>query len=147
MDSLCDPSTADVTGRILEAFGLVFKHTKQGYINEALLIRMNTASRHGIKYLQSTKEPTGAWYGRWGSNFIYGTSNVLCALEYYKHDRQVQDLIQPAVRWLKDVQNADGGWRESLYVQGRRTRRLWPIDSITNGVGSDGPACSPSING
>nr|ANM86693.1 putative squalene cyclase [Cladonia uncialis subsp. uncialis]AUW31003.1 putative squalene-hopene cyclase [Cladonia uncialis subsp. uncialis] len=114
MDSLCDPSTADVTGRILEAFGLVFKHTKHGYINEALLNRMDTASRHGIEYLQSVQEPTGAWYGRWGSNYIYGTSNVLCGLEYYKHDRQVQTLIQPALRWLKDIQNADGGWGESL---------------------------------
>ena len=114
MDSLCDPSTADVTGRILEAFGLVFKHTKHGYIDEALLNRMNTASRHGIEYLQSVQEPTGAWYGQWGSNYIYGTSNVLCGLEYYKHDHQVQNLIQSALRWLKDVQNADGGWGESL---------------------------------
>ena len=99
MDSLCDPSTADVTGRILEAFGLVFKHTKHAYIDEALLNRMNTASRHAIKYLQSTQEPTGAWYGRWGLNYIYGTSNVLCGLGYYKHDHQVQNLIQPALRW------------------------------------------------
>ena len=114
MDSLCDPSTADVTGRILEAFGLVFKHTKHNYIDEALLKRMNSASQHGIEYLQSVQKPKGAWYGRWGSNYIYGTSNVLCGLEYYKHDRQVQTLIQPALRWLKDVQNADGGWGESL---------------------------------
>ena len=114
MDSLCDPSTADVTGRILEAFGLVFKHTKHAYIDEDLLKRMDSACRRGIRYLQSVQEPTGAWYGRWGSNYIYGTSNVLCALEYYKHDRQVQTLIQPALRWLKGIQNADGGWRESL---------------------------------
>ena len=114
MDSLCDPSTADVTGRILEAFGLVFKHAKHAYIDENLLKRMDSASRRGIKYLQSVQESTGAWYGRWGSNYIYGTSNVLCALEYYKHDRQVQTLIQPALLWLKDVQNADGGWGESL---------------------------------
>ena len=116
MDSHCDPSTADVTGRILEAFGLVFKHTKHAYIDEALLKRMDSASQHGIEYLQSVEEPTGAWYGRWGSYYVYSTSNVQCGLKYYKHDRQVQNLIQPASRCLKDVQNADGGWGESLDI-------------------------------
>lgn len=43
MDSLCDPSTADVTSRILEAFGLVFKHTKHAYMDENLLKRMHLA--------------------------------------------------------------------------------------------------------
>ena len=75
---------------------------------------MDLASQPGIEYLQSVQEPTGAWYGRWGSNYIYGTRYVLCGSEYHKHDRQVQNLIQSALRWLKDIQNADGGWGESL---------------------------------
>ena len=114
MDSLCDPSTADVTGRILEAFGLVKKHSKQFYVDEDLSKRMSTACRLGIKYLGSTQEPTGAWYGRWGSNYVYGTSNVLCGLEYFKTDPKVQSMIQPALMWFKEVQNPDGGWGESL---------------------------------
>ena len=58
MDSLCDPSTADVTGRILEAYGLVFKHTKHAYNDETLLKRMDSAFQHGIEYLQSVQETT-----------------------------------------------------------------------------------------
>ena len=114
MNALCDPFTPDYVGRILEAFGLVFKHSKDTYIDGALLKRMESASQRGIKYFQFAQEPTGAFNGRWGANYLFGTSNVLCGLEHYKHDRQVQNLIQPALRWLKDVQNANGGWGETL---------------------------------
>ena len=116
MDSLCDPSTADVTGRILEAFGLMIKITDSSPVdvNTELLNRIETASLPAIEYLTRNQEPTGAWYGRWGSNYIYGTSNVLCGLSYFKENPGVQCLVGPAVKWLRKVQNADGGFGESL---------------------------------
>ncbi|HET6375922.1 MAG TPA: prenyltransferase/squalene oxidase repeat-containing protein, partial [Methylocella sp.] len=52
-----------------------------------------------------------SWYGRWGMNYIYGTWSVLCALNAVKHDMQSAE-VQKAVRWLKDIQNPDGGWGE-----------------------------------
>lgn len=42
MESLCDPSTADVTGRVLEAFGLIIKLSSDGE-NYSLIDRMNVA--------------------------------------------------------------------------------------------------------
>ena len=115
MNSLCDPSTADVTGRILEAFGLMMHTARDEHIDPNLLDRIVAASHRGIAYLANTQESTGAWYGRWGSNYIYGTSNVLCGLEYFlEQDCLVQNLVSSAVHWLIQVQNTDGGWGEGL---------------------------------
>lgn len=115
MDSLCDPSTADITGRILEAFGLMIHTSRQEHIDPVLLDGITAASERAIAYLASTQESTGAWYGRWGSNYIYGTSNVLCGLAYFsKYNCLVQDLVSSAVHWLEMVQNFDGGWGEDL---------------------------------
>ena len=115
MDSLCDPSTADVTGRILEAFGLMMKSAPKEYIAQGLLNRMKSASQRAITYLAAIQEATGAWYGRWGSNYIYGTSNTLCGLSYFSEDDSRVDLLAiPAMQWLKSVQNTDGGWGEDV---------------------------------
>ncbi len=37
--------------------------------------------QRAIAYLRAEQEPSGAWFGRWGTNFIYGTWSVLVALE------------------------------------------------------------------
>lgn len=113
MNSLSDPSTADVTGRVLEAFGLLLNHSHS--MRADLKRRVRACSERAIVYLTKTQESTGSWYGRWGSNYVYGTSNTLCGLGYFsKDDLLVQTLVTPAVRWLKAVQNADGGWGEDL---------------------------------
>ena len=135
MDSLSDPSTADVTGRVLEAFGLLreisnkfntpkalsFQHNNLNKANknipEALLKRVEQACDRAINYLAATQEPNGCWYGRWGCNYIYGTSNVLCALAYFHPTThpEVSLLIDSAISWLKSVQNpTDGGFGECL---------------------------------
>ena len=115
MDSLCDPSTTDVTGRILEAFGLILHTARQEHVALDLLDNIAAASARAITYLANNQESTGAWYGRWGSNYIYGTSNVLCGLAYFsEYNCRVQDLISSAIPWLKQIQNADGGWGEDL---------------------------------
>ena len=115
MNSLCDPSTADVTGRILEAFGLMIFTAREEHIDANLLDRIVAASHRGVAYLAKTQESTGAWYGRWGSNYVYGTSNVLCGLAYFAEaDCLVQNLVSSATDWLLQVQNTDGGWGEGL---------------------------------
>lgn len=113
MNSLSDPSTADVTGRVLESFGLLMQTTRN--MEADLKRRVQAASERAIMYLVTEQEPSGAWYGRWGSNYVYGTSNTLCGLAYFsRNDLLVQSLVSPAIRWLKSIQNADGGWGEEL---------------------------------
>ena len=117
MDSLLDQSTADVTGRILEAYGLFlhFALTARVHIPDSLIQTVNLACHRAIYYLARTQSPAGCWYGRWGANYIYGTSNVLCGLSYHTHaDASVRTLITTATTWLKSVQNPDGGFGEVL---------------------------------
>jgi squalene-hopene/tetraprenyl-beta-curcumene cyclase len=114
MGSLCDPSTPDVTGRVLEALGLWLR-IPGGAAPEDLLLRRQAESALslGISYLRRTQEEQGSWYGRWGVNYIYGTSNALCGLA--QAGVPVSDpMVDLAVIWLKHVQNRDGGWGESL---------------------------------
>lgn len=112
MNSLSDPSSADVTGRVLEVFGLLMEEPCS--IAQDLERRVRISSQRAITYLAKQQEPMGAWYGRWGSNYVYGTSNVLCGLTYFPDVAHVQTMVNLAIRWLKSVQNGDGGWGEEL---------------------------------
>ena len=115
MDSLLDPSSADVTGRILEAFGLFLQVSRKVGVPHSLLANISQACQRSINYLAVTQERNGSWYGRWGANYIYGTSNVLCGLSYHSSTSpSVSQLISSAKKWLKQVQNTDGGFGEVL---------------------------------
>ncbi|KAJ5872757.1 uncharacterized protein N7529_005110 [Penicillium soppii] len=116
MEALCDPSTADVTGRILEAFGLLFQRPHN--LPFDLINDMKLACDHAIHYLLITQEQNGSWYGRWGANYIYGTSNVVCGLALFSaweaETSHVGNSLDRAISWLRNVQNPDGGWGETL---------------------------------
>ena len=115
MDSLLDPSTADVTGRVLEAFGILRCTSRKVSVSNELILKIDMASHRGIHYLARTQEPNGPWYGRWGANYVYGTSNVICGLAHHtSHNTMVPYLISSAICWLKVVQNSDGGFGEDL---------------------------------
>ena len=70
------------------------------------------AVARAVAYLRKEQEPDGAWFGRWGTNYIYGTWSVLVALNAASEDMQAP-YIQRAVDWLTAHQQADGGWGES----------------------------------
>lgn len=114
MKNLADPSSPDVTGRILEAFGLMIHISSQEDIAPDLLYLITGACDRGIAYIEKTQETDGYWYGRWACNYLFGTSNVLCGLKYFSKKKELHHLINPAITWLKLVQNADGGWGESF---------------------------------
>ncbi len=97
--ALLDPSTADVTARCVSFLAQL------GHAAES-----PTVSR-GLNWLRASQEPNGAWFGRWGTNYIYGTWSVLCALNAagLAHD---DPAIRRAVAFLKSTQRDDGGWGE-----------------------------------
>jgi len=64
-----------------------------------------------ISYLRNEQEVNGSWFGRWGTNYIYGTWSVLTALEKIGI-AQDDPMIRRAADWLKSVQRHDGGWGE-----------------------------------
>ncbi|MFO0904891.1 MAG: squalene--hopene cyclase [Pirellulales bacterium] len=99
-NAMIDPSTPDITARVLEMlgqFGCDASHP---------------AVRKALAYVRSQQEPDGAWYGRWGVNYIYGTWQVLVGLRAIRVDRNDSAIVE-GVKWFLEHQNADGGWGES----------------------------------
>jgi squalene-hopene/tetraprenyl-beta-curcumene cyclase len=98
--ALLDPSTADVTARCVEMFSLL------GYRRDFPPVA------RALRFLEKEQEACGAWFGRWGVNYIYGTWSVLIALRQAGEDMSRPHVVK-AVEWLKSCQNPDGGWGES----------------------------------
>jgi len=65
-----------------------------------------------LSYIRRVQEADGAWFGRWGVNYIYGTGLVLASLGAVGEAME-QSYIRQAVSWLKSRQNQDGGWGET----------------------------------
>lgn len=95
--ALLDPPTSDVSARCATLLSLI---GRRGRELEACL-----------NFLRQEQEPDGSWFGRWGTNYIYGTWSVLAALEKVNDPRN-QFHVLHAVAWLKNKQRSDGGWGE-----------------------------------
>jgi squalene-hopene/tetraprenyl-beta-curcumene cyclase len=101
-NAMIDPSTADITARVLECLSLF-----PGFGTAHPLCR------RALDFLRKEQESDGSWYGRWGVNHVYGTWQVLRGLAAIGEDMD-QPWVRRAVRWLLDHQNPDGGWGESI---------------------------------
>jgi squalene-hopene/tetraprenyl-beta-curcumene cyclase len=99
-NAMLDPATVDITGRILEMLATY------GYDKN------HKAVKKAIDFIRKEQESDGAWFGRWGVNYIYGTMLVLRGLEAVGVDHH-EPYVQQAAEWLRMVQNPDGGWGES----------------------------------
>lgn len=98
--ALLDPPTSDVSARCLAFLSMV---DEPGF---------EMANKRCLDYLRKEQEVDGSWFGRWGTNYIYGTWSVLTALE--KAGVSMDDaMVHRAIQWLKQVQRHDGGWGES----------------------------------
>ncbi len=97
--ALLDPPTADVTARCVSFLAQIGHGADE------------PAMARAIAYLRADQEPDGSWFGRWGTNYIYGTWSVLCALNAIglPHD---DPAIRRAREWLLNRQRDDGGWGE-----------------------------------
>ena len=98
-NAMIDPSTTDITGRVLEAMA------RWGYRAD------HPAARRAIRFVLDQQESDGSWFGRWGCNYIYGTYLALCGLRAIGEDTRAE-WGRRAVAWLQSHQNLDGGWGE-----------------------------------
>ncbi|MDR1728987.1 MAG: squalene--hopene cyclase [Acidobacteriota bacterium] len=99
-NAMLDPTCPDITGRVLESLcRRGFKET------DAPIAR-------GIDFLLLNQNVNGSWFGRWGVNYVYGTFLAIRGLVSTGADR-ARDAVAKGARWLKEVQNPDGGWGES----------------------------------
>ena len=104
LKAMIDPNTADVTARVLEMVGQCNFQSHPAFPAQQL--------QRALAYLYKEQETDGAWFGRWGVNYIYGTSGVLKALSVVDADRH-RHRIEQGAAWLVSVQNPDGGWGET----------------------------------
>ena len=139
-----DPPSADVTAHVVEMMG------KLG------LDRDLPSLKRAYRYIRDEQEPDGAWFGRWGVNYVYGTGAVLPALEAIGEDMS-QEYITNAVDWVIDHQNGDGGWGESCgsYVDpslrgkgpSTASQTAWALLALLAGLGKDAPAHRVVVEG
>lgn len=141
-EAMVDYATADVTGRVLETMGQFgFEHS-------------HPRAQRGIRFLRQLQEKDGAWWGRWGVNYIYGTWSALRGLISIGEDPGAP-YIQAAVKWVKDHQNDDGGWGETcesywkadLAGQGPSTpsQTAWALMALMVGGEHDSPKVQRGI--
>jgi squalene-hopene/tetraprenyl-beta-curcumene cyclase len=97
--ALLDPPTSDVSARCV------------GLLAQLGARAPKAALEAGIDYLRREQEAEGCWFGRWGTNYIYGTWSVLVALAAARVDPG-DPMVRRAVAWLLSKQRADGGWGE-----------------------------------
>jgi squalene-hopene/tetraprenyl-beta-curcumene cyclase len=99
-NAMIDPSTPDVTARVLEALaqhGIVAGHP---------------AVDRALRLLRRSQEADGSWFGRWGVNYIYGTWQVLTGMA--AAGVPTRDVaLRRGADWLIAHQQPCGGWGES----------------------------------
>jgi squalene cyclase len=101
-----------------------------------------------VGFLTKDQCKDGSWFGRWGVNYVYGTSGVLRALETVS--LTAQEYCERAVNWLREVQKADGSFGESLATyevssskgQGQSTpsQTAWGLIGLLAGADPNDPA-------
>jgi squalene-hopene/tetraprenyl-beta-curcumene cyclase len=141
-NAMIDPSTADVTARVLECLG------RYGWTAE------HPAIQRALKFLLKDQCEDGSWFGRWGVNYVYGTSGVLRSLETVS--LTAKEYCQRAVSWLRSVQKADGSFGESLLSydkpetkgQGNSTasQTAWGLIGLLAGAEANDPAIHKAVS-
>ena len=141
--ALLDPPTADVSARCA-----------------GFLAQIGTATDHpamslALDYLSREQEADGSWFGRWGTNYVYGTWSALCALNAAGVDPDAP-AVRRAVDWLVAKQRPDGGWGESgesYYPEGAKgeapfstaSQTAWALLALMAAGEVDHPAVARGI--
>jgi len=96
---LGDPSTEDLTGRVLDALG------RLGMTAGSLGVQ------RAIEFLRVQQFEHGGFWGRWTVNYLASTACVLQGLARVRADLSAP-WVRRAVHFLLEHQNGDGGWGE-----------------------------------
>ncbi|KOT87373.1 squalene-hopene cyclase [Streptomyces sp. NRRL F-5755] len=137
-----DPPTPDVTAHVVEMLSAVGRQD-------------DPCTRRGVRWLLDHQEDNGGWFGRWGSNHIYGAGAVVPALVTAGVPLD-HPAIRRAVGWLESVQNTDGGWGEAwhsyvdpaLVGKGPSTpsQTAWALLALLAAGERDGTAVRDGVN-
>ena len=105
-----DRSSPDLTAHTLRAW-----HVWRPFVDEDLQSRIDLGVEKALRFLKSQQRPDGSWSPLWFGNQhrlndeenpTYGTAKVVLA--FLQTGRE--ELAAPGLAWLREHQNADGGW-------------------------------------
>ncbi len=97
--ALLDPPTSDVTARCVS------------FLAQIGMAASDPVLARALAWLRAEQMPDGSWFGRWGTNYIYGTWSVLCAFNAAGVGGD-DPAVARAVAFLLATQRDDGGWGE-----------------------------------
>ena len=141
--ALLDPPTADVTARCVSFLAQVGHDATE------------PAMARAIEYLRREQEADGSWFGRWGTNYLYGTWSVLCALNAagVPHD---DACMRAGAAWLLSKQRDDGGWGEDEesyasappgeYKESLPSQTAWALLGLMAAGETDHPAVAAGMD-
>lgn len=139
--ALLDPSTADVTARCVSFLAQIG-------------LAESESVRRALAWLRSQQEADGSWFGRWGTNYIYGTWSVLCALNAAGIGPD-DPAVARAVSFLRATQRPDGGWGEDnetydkapagQYHRTNPSQTAWALLGLMAAGQADDPAVARGI--
>jgi squalene-hopene/tetraprenyl-beta-curcumene cyclase len=140
--ALLDPPTSDVTARCVSFLA------QTGMAND------DPVMQRALNFLRREQEPDGSWFGRWGTNYIYGTWSVLCALNAVGMGPD-DASVRRAIDWLVSVQREDGGWGEDeesygdappgRYKESTPSQTAWAVLGLMAAGAADHPAVARGI--
>jgi squalene-hopene/tetraprenyl-beta-curcumene cyclase len=107
-NAMIDPSSPDLAGRVLEAYGKLGLRPGHPSVDRA------------VAYLRSTQEADGSWFGRWGVNYVYGTWQAIEGLRAIGLPADDAAVLAGA-DWLARHQQPCGGWGETPESYADRT--------------------------
>lgn len=98
--AVIDPPSSDVTAHVVE---MLAQEGRGG----------TERVQQAVNWLLDQQEPDGAWFGRWGVNYVYGVGAVVPALVAAGIESD-DAAITRALDFLIANQNTDGGWGEDI---------------------------------
>jgi squalene-hopene/tetraprenyl-beta-curcumene cyclase len=99
-NAMIDPSSPDLAGRVLEAYGKLGLRPGHPSVDRA------------VAYLRTTQESDGSWFGRWGVNYVYGTWQAIEGLRAIGLPAD-DAAVSAGADWLARHQQPCGGWGET----------------------------------
>ncbi len=140
--ALLDPPTSDVTARCVS------------FLAQIGMTADDPAMTRALAFLRREQEPDGSLFGRWGTNYIYGTWSVLCALNAVGIGLD-DPAVRKAVDWLVSVQREDGGWGEDeesydrappgRYKEATPSQTAWALLGLMAAGAVDHPAVERGV--
>ncbi len=140
--ALLDPPTADVTGRCV------------GFLAQIGMPSDHPVMARAIAYLRREQEKDGSWFGRWGTNYIYGTWSVINALNAAGIGADDPAMVR-ACNWLIAVQRDDGGWGEDeesyadaphgRYTESTPSQTAWAVLALMGAGWAEHPSVARGI--